>query len=177
MSEIRNLLHNPRPGMPGVAEFLADRNGTVTYLPNEVKVTTLHAGAFVLRDITLPAGDWVWSAYVGNYTGSDECTTPRNIAMGALPADSSTDVFLVPFTGVDKRYTVQFHLDTEGLVTLTLYGPNTVGESLSFSGMILASKQDYDAMRALTDANGQPLNIEWFDGDTYPRNSGGGQAT
>ena len=73
------------------------------------------------------------------------------------------------FTGIDKRYTLQFHLDAESLVTLTMVGPSTVGESLSWSRMILASKQDYDAMRALTDANGQPLNIEWFDGDTYPR--------
>lgn len=51
-------------------------------------------------------------------------------------------------------------------MTLVLPGPSTVGESLSWSGMILASKQDYDAMRALTDTNGQSLNIEWFDGDT-----------
>jgi hypothetical protein len=38
--------------------------------------------------------------------------------------------------------------------------------------MILASKQDYDAMRALIDANGDPLNLMWFDGDTYPRVGG-----
>ena len=73
-----------------------------------------------------------------------------------------------PFSTADKRYTLQFHLDTETTVSLRLAGPATIGESLSWGAMILASKQDYDVMRSLTDANGQPLNLTWFDGDTYP---------
>lgn len=28
-------------------------------------------------------------------------------------------------------------------------------------------------MLTLTDANGNPLNLMWFDGDTYPRSGGG----
>ena len=28
-------------------------------------------------------------------------------------------------------------------------------------------------MLALTDANGQPLNLTWFDGNTYPSSGGG----
>ena len=76
----------------------------------------------------------------------------------------------VPFVdAIDKRYTLQFHLDAETTLSLRLAGPNTMGESLSWGEMLLASKQDYDAMRSLTDANGQPLNLAWFDGDTYPR--------
>ena len=150
----------------------ADSN--VTYLPNEVKVTATPPGSYAARNITLPAGDWVYSAYVGNYTGSGECVTASNLGLHACCMGGE---FYELFTGVDKRYTLQFHLDAESLVTLTMVGPSTVGESLSWSRMILASKQDYDAMRALTDAHGQPLNIEWFDGDTYPRNSGGGSAS
>ena len=175
MLEIRNLLLNPRPGVPGCKEFGTIAEDTiVTYLPNEVKVTTVDMGGGAVCDITLPAGDWVYSAYVGNYTGSDECTTPGGIALAVLAGTP----FYARFTGVDKRYTLQFPLYEESAVTLLLPGPSTVGESLSFSGMILASKQDYDAMRALTDAHGQPLNLEWFDGDTYPRNnSGGGSAS
>lgn len=168
MREIRNLLLNPRPSVPGREEFETYADAIVTYLPDEVKVTTLDTGVSAVRDITLPAGDWVFSTFVGNYTGSDECTVPENIGMAVL-ADYP---ILEPFTGVDKRYTVQFPLDAESMVSLLLFGPITVGESLSWSRMILASKQDYDAMRALTDAHGQPLNLEWFDGDTYPRNSG-----
>lgn len=175
MLEIRNLLFNPRPGVPGCEEFenIAE-DAIVTYLPNGVKVTTQSMGAGAVRGITLPAGDWVYSAFVGNYTGSDECTVPGNIG---LAVSTDTTPVYVPFTGVDKRYTLQFHLDAEDTARLLLPGPSTVGESLSWSGMILASKQDYDAMRALTDANGQPLNLEWFDGDTYPRNSGGDSAS
>lgn len=30
------------------------------------------------RDITLPAGDWVYSAFVGNYTGTDTPSTTEN---------------------------------------------------------------------------------------------------
>lgn len=167
MTEIRNLLHNPRPGMPGGAEFKAGPYATVTYLPNKVKITATQTFAYAQCDSTLPAGDWVYSAFVGNYTGSDECTTTQNrglyvVVNGQIHENQ-------PFTGIDKRYTIQFHLDTESAVSLRLAGPHTTGESLSWWGMLLASKQDYDVMRALTDANGQPLNLTWFDGDTYPR--------
>ena len=167
MREIRNLLHNPRPGMPGGAEFRAGPYATVTYLPNKVKIAATQSYAYAQRDSTLPAGDWVYSAFVGNYTGSDECTTTQNrglyvVVGGKAHANQ-------PFTGIDKRYTLQFHLDAESAVSLRLAGPHTTGESLSWGAMILASKQDYDVMRSLTDANGQPLNLTWFDGDTYPR--------
>ena len=172
MREIRNLLLNPRPSVPGCEEFKKYGSSIVTYLPNEVKVTTQRIGAAAVRDIKLPAGDWVYSAFVGNYTGSDECTIPRDISLIVLTDNEINE----PFTGVDKRYTVQFHQYEECMVSILLRGPSTVGESLSWSRMILASKQDYDAMRALTDAHGQPLNLEWFDGDTYPRNSGSGPA-
>lgn len=174
MREIRNLLLNPRPSVPGCEEFISPAVGGVTYLPNEVKVTATQYFSGAARDITLPAGEWVYSAYAGNYTGSDECTTPDNIALHVL---GTRGVYYELFTGVDKRYTLQFHLYAEDTLKLLLPGPSTVGESLSWSRMILASKQDYDAMRALTDANGQPLNLEWFDGDTYPRNSGGASAS
>ena len=167
MREIRNLLLNPRPGMPGVAEFTAGPYATVAYSAGRVTVTATQAFAYAQRAVTLPAGDWVYSAFVGNYTGSDECTTARNrglyvVVNGQIHENQ-------PFTGIDKRYTIQFHLDTETTVSLRLAGPATIGESLSWWGMLLASKQDYDVMRSLTDANGQPLNLTWFDGDTYPR--------
>lgn len=167
MTEIRNLLLNPRPGMPGSNEFTAGQYATVAYSAGRVTVTATQTFAYAQRAITLPAGDWVYSAFVGNYTGSDECTTTQNrglyvVVNGKIHENQ-------PFTGVDKRYTLQFHLDAESVVSLRLSGPNTTGESLSWSAMILASKQDYDVMCSLTDANGQPLNLEWFDGDTYPR--------
>ena len=167
MSEIRNLLHNPRPGMPGGNEFTAGTYATVAYSAGRVTVTATQTFAYAQRDITLPAGDWVYSAFVGNYTGSDECTTTQNrglyvVVNGKAHANQ-------PFTGIDKRYTLQFHLDTESAVSLRLAGPHTTGESLSWGAMILASKQDYDVMSSLTDVSGQPLNLTWFDGDTYPR--------
>lgn len=167
MSEIRNLLHNPRPGMPGVAEFKAGQYATVAYSAGRVTVTATQSFAYVQRDITLPAGDWVYSAYVGVYTGTDTPSTTENrclyvVVGGVIHANQ-------PFDGIDKRYTLQFHLDSESVVSLRLAGPEAIGKSLSWWGMILASKQDYDAMRALTDANGQPLNLAWFDGNTYPR--------
>ena len=175
MREIRNLLFNPRPSVPGREEFEIYADAIVTYLPNEVKITATPTDSCALRDITLPAGDWVYSAYADNYTGSGECVTAENLGLHAYCMGG--EFFYELFTGIDKRYTLQFHLDAESLVTLTMVGPSTVGESLSWSRMILASKQDYDAMRALNDAYGQPLNLTWFDGDTYPRNSGGGSAS
>lgn len=119
------------------------------------------------RDITLPAVDWVYSAFVGNYTGTDTPSTTENrglyvVVNGKMSANQ-------PFTGIDRRYTLQFHLDAESVVSLRVTGQNTTGESLAWYAMILASKQDYDVMRTLTDANGQPLNLTWFDGNTYPR--------
>ena len=167
MREIRNLLHNPRPGMPGGNEFTAGQYATVAYSAGRVTVTATQTFAYAQRDSTLPAGDWVYSAFVGNYTGSDECTTTQNrglyvVVNGQIHENQ-------PFAGIDKRYTLQFHLDAESAVSLRLAGPHTTGESLSWGAMILASKQDYDVMCSLTDANGQPLNLTWFDGDTYPR--------
>lgn len=172
MREIRNLLHNPRPGMPGVAEFKAGQYATVAYSAGRVTVTATQDFAYAQRDITLPAGDWVYSAYVGVYTGTDTPSTTENrglyvVVNGKVFANR-------PFTGIDRRYTLQFHLDAESVVSLRLAGPNTVSESLSWWGMIMASKQDYDAMRALTDAQGQPLDLAWFDGATYPRSGVGG---
>lgn len=167
MSEIRNLLHNPRPGMPGGAEFKAGPFATVAYSAGRVTVTAKQTYAYAQRDITLQAGDWVYSAFVGNYTGADTPSTTENrglyvVVNGEIHENQ-------PFTGIDKRYTFQFHLDAESAVSLRLAAPATIGESLSWWSMILASKQDYDQMRSLTDANGQPLNLTWFDGDTYPR--------
>ena len=167
MSEIRNLLHNPRPGMPGGAEFRAGPFATVTYLPNKVKITATQTFAYAQRDITLPAGDWVYSAFVGNYTGSDTPKTTGNRGLYVIVGGGA--IGHEPFSTADKRYTASFHLDTETTVSLRLAGPATIGESLSWGAMILASKQDYDVMRSLTDVSGQPLNLTWFDGDTYPR--------
>ena len=167
MREIRNLLHNPRPSVPGVAEFKAGQYARVAYSAGRVTVTATQRYAYARCAVTLPAGDWVYSAYVGVYTGTD---TPSTTGDRGLYTVFNGEVYAnLPFTGIDKRYTLQFHLDAESVVSLRLAGPEAIGKSLSWWGMILASKQDYDAMRALTDANGQPLNIEWFDGDTYPR--------
>ena len=166
MREIRNLLHNPRPGMPGGNEFTAGPYATVTYLPNKVKIAATQSYAYAQRDITLPAGDWVYSAFVGNYTGSDTPKTTGNRGLYVIVGGGA--IGHEPFSTADKRYTASFHLDTETTVSLRLAGPATIGESLSWGAMILASKQDYDVMRSLTDANGQPLNLTWFDGDTYP---------
>lgn len=57
MSEIRNLLHNPRPGMPGSKEFKAGPFATVAYSAGRVTVTATQTFAYAQRDITLPAGD------------------------------------------------------------------------------------------------------------------------
>ena len=168
MTEIRNLLHNPRPGMPGVAEFTAGPYATVAYSAGRVTVTATQTFAYAQRDITLPAGDWVYSAFLGNYTGSDECTTTQNRGLYVVVGGQINEKNQ-PLTGINKRYTLQFHLDTESAVSLRFAGPATIGESLSWRAMILASKQDYDVMCSLTDVSGQPLNLEWFDGDTYPR--------
>ena len=153
--------------MPGSNEFKAGSFATVTYLPNKVKITAKQTFAYAQRDITLPAGDWVYSAFVGDYTGTDTPSTTGNRGLYVVVGGNIHEN--QPFTGIDKRYTIQFHLDTETTVSLRLAGPHTTGESLSWWGMLLASKQDYDVMRSLTDANGQPLNLTWFDGDTYPR--------
>ncbi len=166
MSEIRNLLHNPAPRRAGAREYTGGDFATVSY-EDRVTVTARQSFAYAKRDITLPAGDWVYSAFVGNYTGADTPSTTENrglyvVVGGKVHANQ-------PFTGVDKRYTLPFHLDAESVVSLRLAGPDAIGESLSWWGMILASKQDYDAMRAITDANGNPLNLTWFSGDTYPR--------
>lgn len=175
MTEIQNLLHNPRPGVPGGNEFKAGQYATVTYLQNKVKVTATQSYAYAQRDITLPAGDYTYSAFVGNYTGSDTPKTTSNRGLYVIVGGEF--VAHEPFSTADKRYTVSFHLDVETTVSLRLAGPATIGESLSWWGMLLASKQDYDAMRALTDAAGKPLNLTWFDGNTYPRNGGGGLAS
>lgn len=59
MREIRNLLLNPRPSVPGREEFENYADAIVTYLPNGVRVTTLYTGACAARDITLSLG---WGA-------------------------------------------------------------------------------------------------------------------
>lgn len=103
--------------------------------------------------------------------------SPRSWALTAVPTHArrsaavANNAFIAqaPFDGANKRYKIQFRLDAPTTVALLLTVPTTVGQSLAYCHSILASKQDYDAMRTHADANGQPLNLTWFDGDTYPR--------
>lgn len=171
MTEIRNLLHNPRPGVPGGKEYESGFAANVSYAANRVTVKATGDYAYAQRAITLPAGDWVYSAYLRGDVGNNPCTTTENRGLYVI-VDGK---FLThePFSGKDKRYTARFHLDAETTVSLRLAGPSTVGDSMAWYAMILASKQDYDQMRSLTDANGNPLNLMWFDGATYPRSGGG----
>lgn len=165
--------------MPGDSEFAVAFAGEVeiSYANDSitVKSTKTNGHASAVREIDLSAGDWVFSTFMGPYSGSDTCTTFSG--RGVYAVANNEFLAQAPFDGTNKRYTIQFHLDAPTRVALRLTGPTTVGQSLAYCHSILASKQDYDAMRALTDAHGQPLNLEWFDGDTYPRNSGGDSAS
>ncbi len=171
MTEIQNLLHNPRPGVPGGNEFKAGPYATVTYGAGRVTVTATQTYAYAQCVVTLPAGDYVYSAWLRGDAGSDNTTTTQN--RGLYVIVDGEFIAHQPFSGRDKRYTTKFHLDTETTVSLRLAGPHTVGEALAWYAMILATKQDYDAMRAMTDNAGNPLNLTWFDGNTYPRSGGG----
>lgn len=171
MREIRNLLHNPRPSVPGGHEYESGFAANVSYAANRVTVKAIGDYAYAQRAITLPAGDYVYSAYLRGDVGNNPCTTTGN--RGLYIIVDGQFIAHAPLSGKDKRYTVQFHLDAETTVSLRLAGPATIGESMAWYAMILASKQDYDQMRSLTDANGDPLNLTWFDGNTYPRNGGG----
>lgn len=104
---------------------------------------------------------------MGPYSGSDTCTTFSG--RGVYVVANNAFIAQAPFDGVNKRYTIRFRLDAPTTVALRLTVPTTVGQSLAYCHSILASKQDYDAMRTHADADGQPLNLTWFDGDTYPR--------
>lgn len=165
---MRNLLFNPRPGVPGGAEYTGFY-ATVLYTQNRLTIKATGGYSMARRDMALPAGDYVYSAFMGGYTGADTCSTTENRGLYVV-ADG---VFIAhqPFSGTDKRYTVNFHLDEPTTVSLRLTGPAAVGEALSYWAMLLSTKQDYDRMRTLTDSSGTPLNLTWFDGDTYP--SGG----
>ncbi len=170
MSEIRNLLHNPRPGISDSPEFAPAFAGEaeISYAYDRlgVKCTKTNGHASAVRAITLPAGDWVYSAYMGQYSGSDTCATFDN--RGVYVVANNSFLAHAPFDGIEKRYTVQFHLDSPIAVLLRLTGPTTVGQSIDYCHLLLSSKQDYDRMRALTASDGKPLNLAWFDGDTYP---------
>lgn len=175
MSELRNLLLNPRPGVPGSNEFAVVFAGEaeISYVNDRitVKATKTNGHASAARGIDLSAGDWVFSTFMGPYSGSDTCTTFSGRGVYAIA--NNAFIAHAPFDGTNKRYTIQFHLDAPTTVQLRLTGPTTVGQSLEYCHSILASKQDYDELRALTDANGEPLNLTWFDGNTYPRSGGG----
>ena len=157
MREIRNLLHNPRPSVPGGHEYESGFAANVSYAANRVTVKAIGEYAYAQRAITLPAGDDVYSAYLRGDGGNNPCTTTEN--RGLYIIVDGQFIAHEPLSGKDKRYTVQFHLDAETTVSLRLAGPATIGESMAWYAMILASKQDYDPMRALTDANGQPLSL------------------
>lgn len=168
MTEMRNLLHNPRPGMPGASEFVSrSPSAEVSYTSGRIRVKALDTYAIATRTITLPAGDWVYSAYMGDYSGSDTCSTTEG--RGVYVIANGGWLSHAPFAGIRKRYTTKFHLDAHTTVELRLSGPSTVGESIDYRSLLLASKDDYDHMISLTDSAGNPLNITWFDGDTYPR--------
>ena len=71
----------------------------------------------------------------------------------------------LPFTSYDEVYaTIQYDSDLKAL----LYGKMMFIETAVKKGH-QPIQRILSVMRALTDAHGQPLNLTWFDGDTYPR--------
>ncbi|RYQ42386.1 hypothetical protein PG2000B_1079 [Bifidobacterium pseudolongum subsp. globosum] len=69
MREIRNLLFNPRPSVPGGSEFAGEAEISYANDSITVKATKTNGHASAIREIDLSAGDWVFSTFMGTYSG------------------------------------------------------------------------------------------------------------
>lgn len=163
--EVMNLMANPKPisvsawkagGGRGISISMSD-DGWMQMTNN-----TKSHDCFVYARIQLPAGAWRYGAEIDAPTGSFASNELRFIHLNPVYEMQNASWDGTPGRIVTPANT----LETEAQVELRLMVGANAGDAVRVRRLLVMTDDDYTAMH--------DAGVEWFDGDTYPRESGGG---
>lgn len=162
MSEIRNLLLNPKPANAvrwnaAGASMSFDGNGM------RIEGTTNHSSA-ASRLTSLAAGDYVAVAtLVGAFNDTTGFPGGNCMSVGLHRNDGGIASMVAKYAGTGQQYIVRFTVseeNTKRTADVNLYSPlpgDAASNACRWARVGVFTAADWDAM--------QEQNIEWFDGD------------
>lgn len=161
MSEIRNLIANPRPNSSGPMVWNSTGLASAQIQSDSIRLESDGStnDAFAWTQMTLPAGDWVFAAYLeGSSTGSFVSYVLRVVCV--TTAETGWQLSgSIAYQRLDARYACAFHLAAAGDVNLRLYSHTTgPGNAVRYRDLLLCSLDDWRALRAMTPS------VDYFDG-------------
>lgn len=159
-----NLLPDPKPVATAKWVVPSSRDVRVQMLSdNRLHLTNNadNADSFAYTQVALPAGTYRFGAEVSAPQGAYASNLLRVVIMPRTeltPAtwDGQAGRIVTPANVVPEDSTLEFRV---------MVGPNA-NCAVWVRRLFVMTDDDYNAMR--------DAGVEWFDGDTYQRNSGGG---
>lgn len=164
MSDIRNLLPNPKP--VNVSAWRAGGGKDISIIMSDdgwMQVTNNKTSndCFVYARIQLPAGAWRYCAELGAPTGDFATNELRFIRL-----DPVQEMRNASWDGTPGRIVTPANtLETAARVELRIMVGRSAGDAVRVRRLFVMTDNDYTAMTA--------AGVEWFDGDTYQRNNVG----
>lgn len=165
MSEIRNLILNPRPSTSGPSMWLA--SGVSMRVESDTLRLESDGGsdnAFAWMQATLPAGEYVFAAFLeGSSTGGLVSYDQRALAVTTQETGWRLNGW-VAYTTLMTRYACAFRLEQAGNVNLRLYSHSTgPGNAVRWRDMLLCTLDDWLALRE--------TSFDYFDGSRTTSNA------
>lgn len=162
--EVTNLMANPKPVNISAWRAGPGKDISISMSDGWMQVTnnTKSHDCYVYARIQLPAGAWRYGAGLGAPTGGFAANELRFIRLNPIQ-----EMQYASWDGTPGRIVTPANtLETAAQVELRIMvGPNA-GDAVRVRRLLIMTDADYTAMH--------DDGVEWFDGDTYPRNSGGG---
>lgn len=110
---------------------------------------------------SVPAGDYVYCATVGDFQGM----SPRMI-LRVIGLNPIREIANAPWTGnKETQHTVSFHLDASEDIELRLMCPKPRDLAAAYRQFGLFTREDFTIM--------QSLQVQWFSGNDILRGGGG----
>lgn len=171
MRESRNLMPNPKPAN---AKHWNGIGASMSFDGQGMRLEGTTSNSYAVSSLTsLAAGDYVAVATLVS-ASNDSTGFPRGNCMlvGLHHNNGGLDYKVAKYAGTGQQYIVRFTVsegNTKRIADVILHSP-LPGDAASNAcrwvrvGVFTAS--DWDAM--------QEKGVEWFDGDNYQRNNGGG---
>lgn len=159
MSDIRNLITNPRPSATTPNPWLA--NGVSMQVDNDsiLLVSDSNGGhCFAKTVLRLPAGSYVFSARLNSFSSIFDPFSNRALVVVDVTGQSTTVVGTVLYEACPARYACGFTIAEESAIELRMYAPSTASVAARWADAMVCTADDWQALRAMT----PPVN--YFDG-------------
>lgn len=164
MTEMRNLLPNPRPyNMTGWQSVNEQKLAVARHDDDRLFLSVREDGAdlFAFTRLTVPAGTYRFGAQISAPQG----TYAKN-ALRFIQLNPTKELLNATWEGKPGRYVTGANtLTQETQIELRVMCGPKVGDAVWYRHLFLMTEADYQHM--LT------LGVDWFYGDGYDRNGGG----